>query len=80
MVLDWYMPGILTVSIDRSSLPFKWHFYQENIPEQVKICPGKNAGTFCDYNTLMAQKQKPDSSNDLTLYWQNSSHLVLVVC
>lgn len=42
-----------TARMDRSpSLPFRWYFYQENIPEQVKICRGKNAGAFCDYNSI----------------------------
>lgn len=33
-------------------------FYQGNIPEQVKICPGKNAGAFCDYNNINDSETK----------------------
>lgn len=42
--------------------------YQESIPEQVKICTGKNVVHSVIIIALMTQKQKADSSKNLNLY------------
>lgn len=50
-------------------------FFQENIPEQVKICPEKNVGAFCDYNSINDSETKKQTVLMTWLFIDKTVHL-----